>query len=412
MHTRTFLAMLACLGLIAGSAAAQQSVVINEIYYDSPGTDVGCFTELLGPAGLDLTGWTLVGVNGSDGLAYRTIALDGMVIPADGRLVLAQDATVPNYDYINVGVDWQNGPDEVELYQGGGYVDGICYGEAALLSCEGGTWGPDVAAGSSISRCPDGFDSNNNLEDTESTTPTPGETNACSAPPTPTDMTLCEAVALNSEGFPLQMNVLVHITSPLIVLNEHGTYTATSLDCGATDGECCVNLFDFNYTTPVNAGDGLDVVGTVTFYNGKVEISNPGLVITVLSTGNPLPEPENISAEELAVNGNAYESCLIMIDHLVITGGDPWPPEGMNANVEVTDETGVPIILRVDKETNIDGSPAPEQPFTCIGLGGQFDNASPYTEGFQILPRSLDDLYFDPSPVREASWGTMKSLFR
>jgi hypothetical protein len=412
MHTRTLFATMACLGLIAGSAAAQPSYVINEIYYDSPGTDVGCFTEILGPAGADLTGWSLVGVNGSDGLVYREIFLDGMVIPADGRLVIAQDATVLNYDYINTGVDWQNGPDEVELHRFGDYIDGICYGEAVLLSCEGGTWGPDVISGMSISRCPDGFDSDNNADDTEETAPTPGETNACTAPPLPTELTLCEAVALDGEGMAIHVGELVHITSSVIVLNDHGTFTATSLDCGATDGDCCVNLFDFNYTTPVNSGDELDVIGTVTFYNGKVEIGGPGLVITVLSTGNPLPAPENISTEELAINGNQYESCLIMIDHLMITGGDPWPPEGLNANVEVTDESGVPVILRVDKETNIDGSPEPEQPFTCIGLGGQFDNLAPYTEGFQITPRSLDDIYYDPSPVHEASWGGVKNLFR
>lgn len=412
MRTRTLFHVLACLGLVAGTAAAQQDVVINEIYYDGPGADTGCFTEILGPAGLDLAGWTLVGVNGSDGLAYRTVALDGMVIPADGRLVLAQDATVANYDYINVGMDWQNGPDEVELQNGGGYVDGICYGEAALLSCEGGTWGPDVASGMSISRCPDGFDSNNNADDTEETVPTPGEANSCSAPPLPTELALCEAVALNADGYPVHIGELVHITSPLLVLSPHGVYSATSLDCGATDGDCCVNLFDFNYTTPVNLGDELDVIGTVAFYNGKVEISGPNLVVTVLSTGNPLPEPENISTAELALNGDLYESCLIMIDHLMITGGDPWPPEGMNANVEVTDESGVPVVLRVDKETDIDGSPEPQQPFTCIGLGTQFDNASPYTEGFQISPRSLEDIYYDPTPVQRSSWGGMKNAFR
>ncbi len=412
MRTRTLLYALACLGLVAGPAAAQQDFVINEIYYDGPGTDAGCFTEILGPAGADLTGFTLVGVNGSDGLVYRTIPLDGMFIPADGRLVIAQDATVPNYDYINTGVDWQNGPDEVELSQVGAYLDGICYGEAALLSCEGGTWGPDVVSGMSISRCPDGFDSNNNADDTEETAPTPGETNACSGPPVPTEMTLCDAVTLDGEGYPVHIGEYVHITSPLIVLNAHGTYTAASLDCGATDGDCCVNLFNFDYTNPVNLGDGLDVIGTVAFYNGKVEISGPDMVITLLSTGNPLPEPENISAEELSINGDLYESCLIMIDHLLITGGDPWPPEGSNANVEVTDETGVVVVLRVDKETNIDGSPEPQQPFTCIGLGSQFDNATPYTEGFQIMPRSLDDIYYDPSPVQQTSWGTLKDVFR
>ena len=34
-----------------------ENLTINEIYYDSPGTDVECFTELYGPPGMPLDGW-------------------------------------------------------------------------------------------------------------------------------------------------------------------------------------------------------------------------------------------------------------------------------------------------------------------------------------------------------------------
>lgn len=48
-------------------------VFINELHYDNTGTDVGEFVEVAGPAGTDLTGWSIVLYNGSNGEAYDTI---------------------------------------------------------------------------------------------------------------------------------------------------------------------------------------------------------------------------------------------------------------------------------------------------------------------------------------------------
>jgi hypothetical protein len=70
--------------------------------------------------------------------------------------------------------------------------------------------------------------------------------------------------------------------------------------------------------------------------------------------------------------------------------GDLGPVAGRNANCEVVDDTAVPITLRVDTETDNDGSPAPVEPFTCIGLDGCF-NSGP-TACSQIMPRSLADV--------------------
>ncbi len=72
LRSRRWAAMFT-MGLLAGSlplvmaapAAAQTSVFINEIHYDNTGTDAGESIEVAGPAGTDLTGWTIVLYNGT-----------------------------------------------------------------------------------------------------------------------------------------------------------------------------------------------------------------------------------------------------------------------------------------------------------------------------------------------------------
>jgi len=153
--------------------------VINEVYYDSPGTDAGCFTELKGMTGMKLIGYSLVGINGANGLPYDTVTIPDATMSQDGYLVIAQDATVPNYDYIDAAVNWQNGPDNVVLLNAMGFVlDAVGYGptDTTTWSFYGeGLPAPDVSSGNSLSRIPDGVDTDNNQEDfSETSILTPG----------------------------------------------------------------------------------------------------------------------------------------------------------------------------------------------------------------------------------------------
>ncbi len=52
-------------------------VFFNEIHYDNAGTDTGEFIEIANPGGQDLTGWSVVVYNGSNGTPYDTTALSG-----------------------------------------------------------------------------------------------------------------------------------------------------------------------------------------------------------------------------------------------------------------------------------------------------------------------------------------------
>jgi hypothetical protein len=58
---------------------ALTSVFINEIHYDNTGTDAGEAIEVAGPAGTDLTGWSIVLYNGANGDVYDTDALSGTI---------------------------------------------------------------------------------------------------------------------------------------------------------------------------------------------------------------------------------------------------------------------------------------------------------------------------------------------
>lgn len=79
----------------AGLAAAQ-TVFINEFHYDNTGTDTGEFVEIAGPAGTDVSGWSIVRYNGatpSAAVVYTTPSADpagsdtfpaGTIIPNQG----------------------------------------------------------------------------------------------------------------------------------------------------------------------------------------------------------------------------------------------------------------------------------------------------------------------------------------
>ncbi|EDY80777.1 endonuclease/exonuclease/phosphatase family [Verrucomicrobiia bacterium DG1235] len=71
---------LATLSALAGlSHAVAQTTFINEIHYDNASGDVGEAVEIAGPAGTDLSGWSLALYNGNGGATYNTLSLSGII---------------------------------------------------------------------------------------------------------------------------------------------------------------------------------------------------------------------------------------------------------------------------------------------------------------------------------------------
>ena len=182
-----WMTLLVALGL---ASSARALPLISEVLYDASGTDNGAvFVEIYGMAGMSLDGFSIEGVNGSNGSVGPVVLLSGS-IPIDGFFVVADDrgdgqSDVPAADWI-ANFDFQNGPDSIILRDpDGGIVDAVGYGAfgpGEVFAGEGAP-APDVAAGSSLARVFADLDSDDNATDFQlSASPTPGSGPVSSIP--------------------------------------------------------------------------------------------------------------------------------------------------------------------------------------------------------------------------------------
>jgi hypothetical protein len=216
-----------------------------------------------------------------------------------------------------------------------------------------------------------------------------GNFTLCTPNPCPAPVhTLCEVAEDDMNGVAVLVGQRVTVQG--IALCDGMTWSTTTREFQISDGTCCIDVFGGGLVPAVALGDLVQVTGTVANYNGKTEISTPDMTVVVLSSGNPVPTPGVTTTGALAAAGEPFESCLFTIYCVSIVSGT-WPAAGLDANIVIDDGTG-PVTMRIDKDTNIDGSPAPTGPFTVTGIGDQYDTTSPYTTGWQIKPRMLSDI--------------------
>jgi beta-lactamase superfamily II metal-dependent hydrolase len=147
-------------------------------------------------------------------------------------------------------------------------------------------------------------------------------------------------------------------------------------------------------------GTTVEAAGSITQFNGLTELQ----VTTVTPTGSATaPTPQLITLSQLGDGGagEAVEGRLIRVDAVTITNGS-FPASGATANVTITDATGS-ALMRIDSDTNIDGTPTTAGTFSVVALASQFVAAPPFDSGYQILPRSLSDIVVTGTPALAAS---------
>ena len=182
-------------------------LIINEVYFDQPGTDDGTetFVELMAPIlgweDLPLDGYVLHAINGFDGMDYIFTGIlpgidmsgwflnegfgeDGYVVTCNIDTASTNLLTLCTVPY--EGVDFQNGPDNFVLRYEGRVIDAVGYGSFGAqhtFSGEGtaATWSSSDG-GKSLSRWPiydvsRDLDTDNNSNDFFKVSPTPGADN-------------------------------------------------------------------------------------------------------------------------------------------------------------------------------------------------------------------------------------------
>jgi len=158
---------------------------------------------------------------------------------------------------------------------------------------------------------------------------------------------------------------------------------------------------DLGYT--VNEGDIVTVRGVIGQFNGLTEIIADEVVISTASI-------DAVSPTIVTALGEETESQLIVIDNLSFVDEEQWGMGNSGYNMDMTDGTNT-YVVRIDNDTDLFGGDIPTgAPFSVTGLGGQFDFAEPYDEGYQILPRRASD-FNNPLSVQEPTLGKEISFF-
>ena len=116
--------------LISFAAFSQTTVFVNELHYDNAGSDIDEAIEIAGPAGTDLTGWTIEKYNGSNSGSYGTEILSGMIPD--------QQAGYGTLNFILAANALQNGaPDAIALVDDMGTVIQFLSYEGVITAVDG-----------------------------------------------------------------------------------------------------------------------------------------------------------------------------------------------------------------------------------------------------------------------------------
>lgn len=164
--------------LLIAAASFGQSVFINEIHYDDASTDSGEGVEIAGPAGTDLSTYTIIAYNGSStsGAPYSTTNLTGTIDDEGSGYGAVWFPIVGLQNGAPDGISLDNGGTLVQFLSYEGTFTGVGGPADSVLSTDIGVSETGTVEGSSLQLTGAGLTYNNFSWATEATA-TPGTIN-------------------------------------------------------------------------------------------------------------------------------------------------------------------------------------------------------------------------------------------
>lgn len=219
-----------------------------------------------------------------------------------------------------------------------------------------------------------------------------------------TDIAIIRAV--DGDCYPLYDGMQVSIEG----LVTSGTELGSAGPAYIEDGTAGVAFYF--WPMPFATGDYVELTAWIVFYNGLIELTEDPVTLnpptwTILSSGNPV-EPNVITIPDM---NDDNEGKLVKFECVYFPEADGVVT--FSYTHEFIDGEGNSGTLYVDTSTDVDGSIIPTGWVDLTGCHGQYDNAGPsYCEGYQVIPRSTADIEYSPSPTDDATWSSVKALYR
>lgn len=202
------------------------------------------------------------------------------------------------------------------------------------------------------------------------------------APPAPL-YPIATVTTVDTAGVADSLGVACRVAGVVYGINLRNTGLQFTIHDGTGGMGVFSSTNNFGYT--VAEGDSIVVSGVVGQFAGFTQMES---LDTLYESGAGALQQPTVTT----VLNEANESELVRINHVWLANASQWNnsnPSGFT--VDITDGTNT-YAMRIEEQVDLFNEPAPVSSFDVIGLVSQFDNSSPYTSGYQILPRSSDDL--------------------
>ncbi len=216
------------------------------------------------------------------------------------------------------------------------------------------------------------------------------------------------------------LNKGTSITVTGVVTVPDSTFSTTATDNHIQDATGGVDVFQSGglATYHMSLGDSVTITGTIAQFNGLTEIS-PITSFTKHASGRPQPDPVILTCDSVMVGSmwanytDPHEAQLIRVNNVHIVSGT-WPTtvSGTNVSVYVQDAVSANSMqVFIDKDTKVNGTPAPGDTFSIVGVLRQFDSLVPFNFGYELVPRfAWDVIRRGPAIVTGPSTSPLDSI--
>ncbi len=195
----------------------------------------------------------------------------------------------------------------------------------------------------------------------------------------------------NSDFIPDNLNDTLFVAGVVTTPNFQPPKTAVFIQ----DGTAGIEIFSYDSAwTRLAIGDSVFVVGKIAQYAGLTEImplKMDTVNLKILKHNATVPEARKITAAEFNANPEDYEGSLVEIDTLYHASGD-WPAEGSYTSVYYKPKNSTDTVrVFIDNDTNVDGSPQPQDPVNFTGVFSQYAYSASLDDGYELIPRDTAD---------------------
>ncbi|PEN14480.1 hypothetical protein CRI94_05495 [Longibacter salinarum] len=129
-------------------------------------------------------------------------------------------------------------------------------------------------------------------------------------------------------------------------------------------------------------GDEIVVNGELGEFNGLRQVGPTVNSFSVISTGNDLPDPLNVTIDDITSAGESYEGRLVRVENITTNAQGTF---SSGTTYEATDASGS-MAFRVQGSSPVGGADVPSGEFTFEGVVGEFQGE------YQLLPLRETDI--------------------